>query len=98
MYPNHTLFTDANNYVYLGILTQAADGPDDLRPISNTSVSFSNSQQRWFATEKEAFAVYQTVLKFGLYLRGAQYLLHCNHKPLESFLLCCMKIPNLNHW
>ena len=38
------MFTDASNYAYSGILTQAVDGPDDLRPISYTSGSFSDTQ------------------------------------------------------
>ena len=55
-------------------------------------------QQRWCATEKEAFAVYQSVLKFDLYLKGAQYILPYEHKPLEPFLSCRMKIPKLDLW
>ena len=47
-YPNvhkpFTLFTDTGNYAYSGILTQAVDGPDDLRPVSYTSGSFSDTQ------------------------------------------------------
>ena len=31
--------------------------------------SFLQMQQRWSANEKEAYAVYQAVLKFDLYLR-----------------------------
>ena len=42
------------NYVYSCILTQAVDGPGDLRPI---------------ATEKEALVVYQSVFKFNTYLK-----------------------------
>ena len=38
------------------------------------------------ATEKEAFAVHQCDLKFDLHLRGAEYILCCDHKPLESIL------------
>ena len=64
-YPNihkpYTLFTDASNYSYSGILTQKVDGPDDLRPIAYTSGSFSDTQQRWSVTEKETFAVIQSV-------------------------------------
>ena len=41
----------------------------------------------------EAFAVYQSVLKFDL-----QCILHCTHKPLEPFLSHGMKRPMLNHW
>ena len=35
---------------------------------------------------------------FDLYLRGAQCILHCNHKPLDPFLSCGMKMPKLNPW
>ena len=55
-------------------------------------------QQRWSATEKEAFVVYQSVLKFDLYLREAHYIPCCDHKLLEPFLSCSMKIPKLNFW
>ena len=81
-----------------GILTQAVDDPNDLRPIAYTSASFFlyNTQQRWSATGKEAFAVYQSILKFNLNLRGAQCILHCDHKPLKLFVSCGMKIPKLN--
>ena len=53
----YTLFKDASHYAYSGILTQAVDGPNYLRPIAYISGSFYNMQQRWSATEKEAFAV-----------------------------------------
>ena len=55
-------------------------------------------QQRLSVTEKEAFAVYQSVLKFDLYLRGAKSVLHCDHKLLEPFLSKGIKIPKLNRW
>ena len=69
----YTLFTDESHYVYSGILIQAVESPEDLWPIACTSGSFSDMQQRWFATEKEAFVVYQPVIKFYLYLRGRMY-------------------------
>ena len=85
-YPNtekpYTLFTDTNHYAYCGFFTQTVDGPDDMRPIVYTSDLFSDMQQRWSATEKETFAVYQSALKFDLYLGGAECILCCNHKPL----------------
>ena len=52
---------DASNYAYSGVLTHAVNGPHDLKPISYISGSFSNTQQKWHAKEKEAFAVYQSV-------------------------------------
>ena len=83
-YNPYTLFTNASNYAFSGILTQAVDGPDDLRPIAYTSASFSNMQKVVYK-EKEAFVVYQFVLKFNLYLRGSQCLQQYNHKCLEPF-------------
>ena len=55
-------------------------------------------QQRWFAAEKEAFAVYQSVLKFDQYPIGAECTLHCDHKLLEPFVSKGIKIPKLNRW
>ena len=37
----YTLFIDASNYAFSGILTQAVNFPDDLRSIAYTSGSFS---------------------------------------------------------
>ena len=55
-------------------------------------------QQRWSATQKEAFVVYQPVLKFNMHLRGAEYILYCSHKPIEPFLSKGRKIPKLDKW
>ena len=48
-YPNinkpYILFTDANNYAFSGVLTQAVTSPSDLRPIAYTLGSFSDMQQ-----------------------------------------------------
>ena len=52
-------------------------------------------QQRWSATKKEAFVVYKSVLKFDLYLRGAECTIHCEHKRLGPFLSNGIKIPKL---
>ena len=79
-----------------GVLIQAGDSPGDLRPIAYISGLFPDMQQKSSATEKEAFPVYQSVLKFHLYLRGVEILLHCNHKLLESFLSKDSKIHKLS--
>ena len=66
----HTLFTDVNHSAYSGVLTQAVESPDDLRSITYMSGSFSDMQQEWSTTGKEAFAAYLSVLKLDLYVRG----------------------------
>ena len=68
----YPLFTDASHYAFSGILIQGVESPEDLRPIAYTSGLFSDTQQRWSATEKKAFAVNQHVPKFNLYPSGGQ--------------------------
>ena len=57
----YALFMAISHYVYSGVLTQVFESAYDLRPITYTSGSFSDKQQRWSETEKEAFADYQNV-------------------------------------
>ena len=92
------MFTDTSHYEYSGVLTQVVESPEDLRPTAFTSGSFSEMQQRWSVTEEEAYAVYQSVLKFDLYLRGAKCVLSCNHKLLEPLLSKGIRLPKLNSW
>ena len=33
-----------------------------------------------------------------MYLRRAECILHCNHKPLDPFILKGMQIPKLDQW
>ena len=61
--------THASHYVYSGILTKTVDSPEDFRPVAFPSGLFSEMQQRWSATENEANAVYQSILKFDLVLK-----------------------------
>ena len=93
----YTLFTDTSHYTYSGFLTQVVESPDDLKCKAYTSDSFSVMQQRWSTAEKEAIAVYQSVLKFDLYLRGEECTLFCNHKLLQP-LSKGIKMPKLNRW
>ena len=60
-----------------------------------TSGSFLICSKNGLQLKKKLLQFYQSVLKFDLYLRGADYVLHCNHKPLEPFLSKGMKMPKL---
>ena len=62
------LFTDTSHYAYSGVFNQPVESPEDLRPVAFVLGSFSKMRQRWSATEKEAYAGYQSVLKFDLYI------------------------------
>ena len=94
----YTLFTDTSHCAYSGVLNQAVNSPEDLRLIAYTPGSFSNGSKDGLQQKKEAFAIHQSVLKFDLYLKGAECILYCNHKPLETFLTKGIKIPMLNRW
>ena len=85
------IFSPMPVYAYSGILTQAVDSPENLRPVTFTSGLFSEIQQRWSATQKEANAGYQSVLKFDLYSSGAHCVLCCNQKVLAPFCLKALK-------
>ena len=49
LYPNmenpYTLFTDAGHYAYSGVLTQAVESPEDLRPIASMLGPFSDNSK-----------------------------------------------------
>ena len=91
------LFTDAHHYAYSTVIW-AVESPEDLRPVTFTLGSSSDMQQRWYATKKEVYAIYQSVLQYDLYFRGAKCVLHCDYKLLEPFLSQGIKIPKLNRW
>ena len=57
----YTLYTDASNYAYAGVLTQK-DGDTD-HPVAYTSGLFRGSQCNWAALTKEAYAIYMSVKK-----------------------------------
>ena len=76
----------------------AVESPEDLRPVEFTSGSFLEMQQRWSSDKKEAYATYQSMLKFDFYLRWDKQVLCCNHKPLDPFLSKGIKFPKLNKW
>ena len=77
-----TLFTDISHYANSGVFTQAVEGPDNLRPIAYTSGSFSG--------------MLQNSLQLKNKLLQSIHLLHCDHKPLETFLSKDIKMPKVD--
>ena len=94
---------DAFKHHYLGILHQE-EVSDQLKvepylvPIVYFSGSFSETQQLWNTTQKECYAVYQSIQKFSLYLAGTKCTHYCDHKQLALFFTTGMSSPLLNHW
>ena len=84
--------------MYSGILCQPVNSNQDIRPVAYFSGAFTAQNKSWCATEREAYAVLNSVQHFNYYLQGAKCTLHCNHNPLELFLSRGMKIAKLDRW
>ena len=92
----YTLYTDASNYAYAGVLTQK-DGDTD-HPVAYTSGLFRGSQCNWAALTKEAYAIYMSVKKLSFYLDSANITLRSDHKPLQKFLEKNTMNAKVNNW
>jgi RNase H-like domain found in reverse transcriptase/Integrase zinc binding domain len=73
------VFTDASDAFYSGMITQVLEHHLDLpvhdqqhQPLAFTSGRFRGSQERWTISEKEAFAVIETVTKHSYLLLAAE--------------------------
>ena len=106
-YPNlnkpFKLFTDAPKNSYSWILHQEKEGQADtdepeLIPIKYFSGTFNKTQQFWNTTQKECYAVYQSVQKFAFYLTGVDCTLYCDHIPLTPFFTTGMSSHILDQW
>ena len=106
-YPNPNkpfmLFTHASKHSYSGILHQDETphhpGAEvNLIPIAYFSGSFGRTQQLWNTTQKECYAFYRSIKKFGFYLAGTKCTLYCDHKPLAPFFMTGMSSPVLDRW
>ena len=100
-YPNtekpYTIFSDASHYAYSEVLTHAAYGCDDLSPIAYTSGLFSDMQQKWTATEKETFAVYQVCSQVWLVLKRSRVHIML-WSQAEPFLSKGIAVSKLEWW
>ena len=70
----------------------------NLVPIVYFSSSFSKTQQLWNTTQKECYAVYQSIQQFSFYLADTKCTLYCYHKLLALFFTTGMSSPVLNCW
>ena len=55
-------------------------------PITFLLHTFTESQQKWSATEQEAYGIYYTITKWNYYLQGTDITVKNYHKPLAQFL------------
>ena len=80
--PGHPIFvqTDASDYGIGAYLFQRVNGEE--RPISFISKSLNRVERRWSTIEKEAFAIFYSLMKWEEYLRDTKFTLQTDHKNL----------------
>ena len=101
-YPDYSrefiIHTDASGYGVGAVLSQIQSTP--LNPdvneeplssekevvIAYTSKHLSDTQTKWSATEKEAFAIIHAVKTFYHYLYGTNFTIVTDHRPLEFLM------------
>ena len=76
------LIVDASPYGLSGILIQRDENLDP-KVISYAGRLLSNVEHRYSQTEREALAIVWGCERFHLYLCGAPFVIHSDHKPLQ---------------
>jgi len=93
----YLLYTDASAYAVGAILAQT-DEQGIERPIHYVSKQLTDSQQKWSAIEREAFAIIYALHKLRPYLQGARFTVYTDHKPLKSLFQCEVKNTRVQRW
>ena len=78
-------------------VSNQAEAEPNLVPIAYFSGTFGKTQQLWNTTQKDCYAVHQSIQKFSFYLAGTKCTLHCS-MPLASFFTTGMSSPILDLW
>ena len=77
------LATDASQDAIGAVLTQVHDGKE--RVVAYYSQKLNNTQQKWSTYDRELWAVVASVRHFRHYLRGQEFDVITDHRPLLSF-------------
>lgn len=72
--------SDACSYGIGGVIAHEVNGVE--KPISFTSFSLNNAQQKYPILHLEALAVVSTIKKFHKFLYGQKFKVYTDHKPL----------------
>jgi len=74
------LHTDASDYGVSGYLFQVIDNTE--RPVAFVSKSLSRTQLRWPIIQKEAYAIFRSVIDLDYLLRDVTFVIRTDHKNL----------------
>ena len=77
------VIVDASPVGLSAILAQKEPGKDCPNIIAYASRALSSVEKRYSQTEKEALAIVWGIEHYHIYLYGAPFTLHTDHKPLE---------------
>ena len=90
------LITDASDVAMGAVLIQKHG--DVQRIVATGSKTFSETEQRWSATEREGFAIVHFVEKFEYFLRGKPFVLLTDHKALTAMDRNILANKKLKRW
>ena len=90
------LVTDASDVAMGAVLMQNHGGIQ--RIVATGSKTFSETEQRWSATEREGFAIVYFVEKFEYFLRGKPFVLLTDHKALTAMDRTFLANKKLQRW
>ena len=90
------MYTDASDDTYGAQLSQEHNGTEF--PVPFLSHTFTETQQKWSATEQEVFGIYYAITKWNYYLQGADIIVRNDHKPLACFLKGKNTNNKVNRW
>ena len=75
------LTTDASDVGVAGVLSQQVEGLDC--PVGYFSSCLSRAQRNYSVTERECLAIVEAIKHFDMFLAGAPFVVHTDHRPLS---------------
>ncbi|MGC2571010.1 MAG: RNase H-like domain-containing protein, partial [Candidatus Nitrosopolaris sp.] len=88
---------DASERAVAATLSQT-DQNGKERPVAFASAKLTETQTRWSAIEREAYACLFALKAFDVYIFGSEIDLVTDHNPLTFLANCTPKSPKLERW
>ena len=72
------IFTDASDLAYGAVICQLRDD-NTIKICYVNEKKFTNNEQKWHCSEKEVYAIVQTVWKYAHILKGTKIYIYTDH-------------------